>query len=70
MPAFIPLIPDLLAKLGGGSLVRGTVDRFPRPPAKVTVPLSLTKLRRVSGVDYDITFAIQQLTRQTLRPRW
>ena len=54
---------SLMAKLGGGSLVRGTVDRFPRPPAKVTVPLSLTKLRRVSGVDYDITFAIQQLTR-------
>jgi phenylalanyl-tRNA synthetase beta chain len=54
---------SLMAKLGGGSLVRGTVDRFPRPPAKVTVPLSLAKLRRVSGVDYDITFAIQQLTR-------
>ena len=54
---------SLMAKLGGGSLVRAAVDRFPRPPAAVKVSLSLARLRRVSGNDYAIDFAKQQLTR-------
>ena len=52
----------LMAKLGGGSLVRATVDRFPRPPAQVKVTLSLDRLRRVSGNDYSLAFAAQQLS--------
>jgi phenylalanyl-tRNA synthetase beta chain len=53
----------LLAKLGGGTLVRASVDRFPRPPKVVTVHLSLAKLRRVSGSDYSLDFARDQLAR-------
>jgi phenylalanyl-tRNA synthetase beta chain len=54
---------SLMAKFGGGSLVRATADRFPRPPARVKVNLSLAKLQRVSGSDYTLAFASQQLTR-------
>ena len=54
---------SLLAKLGGGSLVRAQVDRFPRPPAVVKVVLALSKLHRVTGADYSLAFASQQLTR-------
>ena len=48
---------SLMAKLGGGSLVRAAVDQFPRPPAIKKVVLSLARLRRVSGNDYSIAFA-------------
>jgi phenylalanyl-tRNA synthetase beta chain len=54
---------SLMAKLGGGSLVRTVVDRFPRPPAQVKVMLSLDRLRRVSGSDYTLDFAAEQLSR-------
>jgi phenylalanyl-tRNA synthetase beta chain len=54
---------SLMAKLGGGSLVRTVVDRFPRPPVQAKVSLSLERLRRVSGNDYALSFATQQLTR-------
>jgi len=54
---------SLMAKLGGGSLVRTAVDRFPRPPVQAKVSLSLERLRRVSGGDYSLGFASQQLTR-------
>ena len=54
---------SLMAKLGGGSLIRTTIDRFPRPPAKVQIRLALGKLQRVSGSDYSLDFASQQLTR-------
>ena len=53
----------LMAKLGGGSLVRAVVDRFPRPPVQAKVALSLDRLRRVSGNDYSLVFASQQLSR-------
>ena len=48
---------SLLAKLGGGSLVRAQADRFPRPPAVVKVVLALSKLHRVTGTDYSLAFA-------------
>jgi phenylalanyl-tRNA synthetase beta chain len=54
---------SLMAKLGGGRLLRATVDRFPRPPAEVKVTLSAERLRRVSGSDYSLTFAARQLSR-------
>jgi phenylalanyl-tRNA synthetase beta chain len=54
---------SLLAKLGGGSVVRSAVDRFPRPPVPAKVALSLDRLRRVSGNDYSLAFAAQQLSR-------
>ena len=52
-----------MAKLGGGRLLRGGVDRFPRPAPTVKVGLSLARLRRVSGNDYALDFAQKQLTR-------
>src|ERR1017187_4083266 len=54
---------SLMAKLGGGSLVRAGVDQFPRPPAIKKVVLPLARLRRLSGNDYSIAFASEQLTR-------
>ena len=54
---------SLLAKLGGGSLVRTVVDRFPRPPVVTKVVLPLARLRRVSGDEYSLAFASEQLTR-------
>jgi phenylalanyl-tRNA synthetase beta chain len=54
---------SMMAKLGGGSLARTVVDRFPRPPVVTKVVLPLARLRRVSGNDYSIAFASEQLTR-------
>ncbi len=54
---------SLMAKLGGGSLVRAVVDQFPHPPAIKNVVLTLARLRRVSGNDYTLAFAAEQLTR-------
>ena len=54
---------SMMAKLGGGSLVRAVVDKFPRPPAITKVKLTLSRLARVSGNDYSIAFASEQLTR-------
>lgn len=54
---------SLMAKLGGGSLVRAAVDRFPRPPVQAKVTLTHERLRRVSGNDYSLAFAAQQLGR-------
>ena len=54
---------SLMAKLGGGSLVRTVVDSFPRPPEVKKVVLSLERLQRVSGNDESIAFASEQLTR-------
>ena len=54
---------SLMAKLGGGSLVRTLVDKFPRPPVVTEIVLPLARLRRVSGTDYSLAFASEQLTR-------
>lgn len=54
---------SLLAVLGGGRVVKTMVDRFPRPAVSVTVELSSERLRRVTGADYSIEFARQQLER-------
>ena len=53
----------LLAKLGGGSVVAGLVDRFPRPSLPTQVKLRTARLQRVTGVDYPVTFARDQLSR-------
>jgi phenylalanyl-tRNA synthetase beta chain len=39
----------LLAKLGGGSVVAGMVDRYPRPSLPTKVWLRTTRLQRVTG---------------------
>ena len=54
---------SLMAKLGGGSLVRTAVDKFPRPPVLKKVVLPLARLCRVSGNAYTVAFAAEQLTR-------
>jgi phenylalanyl-tRNA synthetase beta chain len=54
---------SLMAKLGGGGVVRAGVDRFPRPPVQAKVLLTWDRLRRVSGGDYSLAFAAKQLTR-------
>jgi len=54
---------SMMAKLGGGSLMRNVVDKFPRPPVVKKVALSLARLQRVSGNDDSIAFAAEQLTR-------
>jgi len=54
---------SLMAKLGCGSLVRTIVDKFPRPPVITKIVLPLARLKRVSGTDYSLSFASEQLTR-------
>jgi len=55
----------LLAKVGGGGgkLLTAAVDRYPRPVSPRTVKLSTSKLRRLSGVDYQAGFAAEKLGR-------
>jgi phenylalanyl-tRNA synthetase beta chain len=53
----------MMARLGGGSLVRTVVDKFPRPPEVKKVVLSLSRLQRVSGNEESLAFASEQLTR-------
>ncbi len=53
----------LLAKLGGGHVVAGMVDRYPRPSLPTKVGLRTTRLQRVTGVGYPVTFARDQLAR-------
>jgi phenylalanyl-tRNA synthetase beta chain len=53
----------LLAKLGGGSVVAGMVDRYPRPSQPSKVKLRTARLQRVTGVDYPVSFARDQLSR-------
>lgn len=53
----------LLGKLGGGHVVAGMVDRFPRPALPAKVKLRTSHLRRVTGVDYSTNFAQDQLAR-------
>ena len=53
----------LLAKLGGGSVVAGMVDRYPRPSLPSKVKLRTAHLQRVTGVDYPVSFARDQLAR-------
>ncbi len=53
----------LLAKLGGGSVVAGMVDRYPRHSLPTKVKLRTAHLQRVTGVDYPATFARDQLVR-------
>jgi phenylalanyl-tRNA synthetase beta chain len=54
---------SMMAKLGGGSLVRTVVDKFPRPLEVKKVELSLARLQRVSGNDESLASAADQLTR-------
>ena len=54
---------SLLARLGGGRVVAGMVDRFPRPSATTTVKLRTARLQRLAGVEYPVTFARDQLVR-------
>jgi phenylalanyl-tRNA synthetase beta chain len=53
----------LLAQLGGGTLVTSMVDRFPRPPKPAQIKLRTSHLRRLTGSDYEISFARTQLER-------
>ena len=53
----------LLAQLGGGRVVTGMVDRYPRPSVPITVKLRTARLQRVTGVEYPASFARDQLVR-------
>jgi phenylalanyl-tRNA synthetase beta chain len=61
----IPLAADraaaLLAALGGGAVVGRQVDRYPQPVVPWQVGLKLSRLRRVSGVDFDLGAARAEL---------
>ena len=52
----------LLAKLGGGTLLTATVDRYPRPTAPRTVKLTTRKLERLAGVSAKVTPTAERLT--------
>jgi phenylalanyl-tRNA synthetase beta subunit len=52
-----------MAKLGGGSLVRAGGRQVPATAGGQEGRAALARLRRVSGNDYSIAFAAEQLTR-------
>lgn len=58
-PALAPLAAAraavLLAQLGGGRIAAGQVDEYPRPLARVTVPLRLARLRQLTGTELSAT---------------
>lgn len=53
----------LLAQLGDGQLVSGVVDRYVRPSVPRKMKLSTSKLRRLTGIDYDAKLAADKLHR-------
>jgi len=63
IPAAARRAAVLLAQLGGGSLVKDMVDRYPRPSLPAKVKLRTSHLQRVTGVDYPASFARDQLER-------
>jgi phenylalanyl-tRNA synthetase beta chain len=52
---------ELLAALGGGAVLAQAVDRYPQPATPREVKLSLRRLRRVSGIDFDVASAKPEL---------
>jgi phenylalanyl-tRNA synthetase beta chain len=52
---------ELLAALGGGAVATQVVDRYPKPVLPREVRLSLRRLRRVSGIDFDVASARPEL---------
>ncbi len=63
IPAAARRAAALLAQLGEGKLVTGMVDRYPRPPQPARIKLRTSHLRRVTGSEYEISFARSQLER-------
>ncbi len=54
---------SLMAKLGGGKLMHATVDRGSPSPVETVVRLPLARLHRLTGHDYSLAFAADQLSR-------
>ncbi len=44
---------ELIAELGGGKITEGFIDSYPNRLGKLNVPLRLSHLRRIAGVDYS-----------------
>lgn len=44
---------ELIAELGGGKITAGFIDSYPNRLGKLNVPLRLSHLRRIAGVDYS-----------------
>ncbi len=56
---------SLIARLGGPAarVARGAVDAYPRPAARVTVPVRMARIRSLTGIDLDLAQASAALTR-------
>jgi phenylalanyl-tRNA synthetase beta chain len=44
---------ELIAELGGGKVTNGFIDNYPNRLSKLNVPLRLSHLKRIAGVDYS-----------------
>ncbi len=44
---------ELIAELGGGSITDGFIDNYPNRLDKLNVPLRLSHLKRIAGVEYS-----------------
>ncbi len=44
---------ELIAELGGGKVTNGFIDNYPNRLNKLNVPLRLSHLKRIAGVDYS-----------------
>lgn len=44
---------ELIAELGGGKITDGFIDNYPKRLGKLNVPLRLSHLKRIAGVEYS-----------------
>jgi phenylalanyl-tRNA synthetase beta chain len=58
----------LMAALGGGSVLRQAVDRYPRPAAARTAEVTVAQLRRLSGLPLDASAAAAELAKMAATP--
>ncbi len=54
---------ELMRRLGGGKVARGILDAYPGPPDKVTVEVSIERIKRLLGMEVAIEQAADVLRR-------
>ncbi|HMQ79557.1 MAG TPA: phenylalanine--tRNA ligase subunit beta [Ignavibacteria bacterium] len=52
---------ELIAELGGGKITSGFIDNYPNRLNKLNVPLRLSHLKRIAGVEYSADLVIELL---------
>ncbi len=59
---------SLMASLGGGSVAKGRVDKYPSPVERRLVPMRVARMNGVIGLDIDKEKAVEILQRLEMAP--